>query len=65
MNIYTLLSQAAFPMSGYVAANSITGEKPSDKYGIEDVVYTKAHGEGRTKLIIDQVLGNGTYKVWN
>ena len=59
-----LLSQAAFTMSGYVAADSTTEEKLPDKYGIEDVVYKKAHGEGKPKLIIDQILGNGRYKVW-
>ena len=58
-----LLSQAAFKMSGYVATDSSTKEKPLSKYG-KDVVYSKAHGEGKTKLLIDQILGNGRYKVW-
>ena len=55
-------------MSGYVATDSSTKEKAKekapDKYGIEDVVYTKAHGEGRTESRIDQVLGDGEYNEW-
>lgn len=50
-------------MSGYVATDSTTGEKPPNTYGENDEVYAKDHGEGRTKLRVDQVLGDGTYKV--
>ena len=31
-------------MSGYVATDSSTKEKPPNKYGIDDVVYAKDHG---------------------
>ena len=63
LNLSSLVFPAAFTMSGYVATDSSTKEKPPDKYGIEDVVYIKAHGEGRTKLIIDQVVGDGRYEL--
>ena len=35
----------------------------TNKYVVHHERYAKDHGEGETKLRIDQVLGDGTYKV--
>ena len=45
-------------MSGYVVTDSSTKEKSPYKYGIDDVVYAKAHGDGKKKLIKSWEMGS-------